>query len=358
MSMKNKKLIRFDWAIKKLLRDKANFDILEGLLSVLLNEDILIQQILDSESNKDDADDKHNRVDILVENSKGELVIVEVQNSKEYDYFHRILYGTSKAIAEHIGEGKPYAEVKKVISITIAYFDLGQGEDYVYHGTNTFKGIHKGDILTLASRQKELYEKEAAYEIFPEYWLLKVDKFDDQVRDKLDEWIYFLKNGEVQESFSAKGLEAASQKLDSMNLTEEEQKDYQRYLKHLRDIASINHTQMADIQKIIEESEKKVQESEKKVQESEKKVQESEKKVQESEKKVQESEKKVQESEKKAEESEKKAEKMQLHIKEQEEQKKQAILGFYQNGIPISIIASSMNLSEEEVEAIVKNLLR
>ena len=32
--------IRFDWAIKHILRDKANFDILEGLISVLLGEEV------------------------------------------------------------------------------------------------------------------------------------------------------------------------------------------------------------------------------------------------------------------------------------------------------------------------------
>jgi predicted transposase/invertase (TIGR01784 family) len=145
-------------------------------LSVLLNEDITIRQILESENNKEEEGDKYNRVDILVEDSKGDLVIIEVQNSKEYDYFHRILFGTSKVITEHIKEGEPYAVVKKVISITIAYFDLGQGEDYVYHSlsrnlgrTNIFKGIHKGDILSLADRQKELYQKDEVYQIFPEY---------------------------------------------------------------------------------------------------------------------------------------------------------------------------------------------
>ena len=74
-----------------MLRHKANFDILEGFLSELLEEEIKIKQILDSESNKETEDDKYNRVDILVENSKNELVIIEVQNSKEYDYFRRML---------------------------------------------------------------------------------------------------------------------------------------------------------------------------------------------------------------------------------------------------------------------------
>ncbi len=251
---KIKKLIRFDWAIKRLLRHKANFDILEGFLSVLLNEDIVIRQILDSESNKEEVDDKHNRVDILVEDSKGELIIIEVQNSKEYDYFHRILFGTSKVITEHIKEGKPYASVKKVISITIAYFDLGQGKDYVYHGTNIFKGIHKGDILNLATKQKELYNKDEVYEIFPEYWLLKVDNFDDKVKNKLDEWIYFLKNGEVQDTFTAKGLEEAKDRLDEMKLTESERQEYKNYLKRLRKIASEQYNKMVDAKDLIDKA--------------------------------------------------------------------------------------------------------
>lgn len=246
-----KKLVRFDWAMKKMLRHKANFDILEGFLSVLLNEDIKIKQILDSESNKETEDDKFNRVDILVENSKGELVIIEVQNSKEYDYFHRMLYGTSKAITEHIKEGRPYADVKKVISITIAYFDLGQGKDYVYHGTTVFKGIHKNDILTLAEKQIELYRKHNVHEIFPEYWVIKVGNFGNRVKDKLDEWIYFFKNAEIKADFSAKGLKEASERLDEMKLNEKDAKDYKKYLKDLRDIASEQHTKMADAQELI-----------------------------------------------------------------------------------------------------------
>jgi predicted transposase/invertase (TIGR01784 family) len=246
-----KKLIRFDWAMKKMLRHKANFDILEGFLSELLEEEIKIKQILDSESNKETEDDKYNRVDILVENSKGELVIIEVQNSKEYDYFHRMLFGAAKAITEHIKEGQAYAEVKKVISITIAYFDLGQGKDYVYHGTTVFKGIHKHDILTLADKQMELYKKNNVHEIFPEFWVIKVGKFGNRVKDKLDEWIYFFKNAEIKADFSAKGLKEASERLDEMKLNEKDAIEYKRYLKGLRDIASDQHTKMADAQELI-----------------------------------------------------------------------------------------------------------
>jgi predicted transposase/invertase (TIGR01784 family) len=249
-----KKLIRFDWAMKTLLRHKANFDILEGFLSELLSEEVRIKQILESEGNKEDGDDKFNRVAILVENHKGELVIIEVQNTQEYDYFHRMLFGASKAITEHIKEGSAYAQVKKVISITIAYFDLGQGKDYVYHGTTVFKGIHKGDILGLSDKQVEVYGKNNVREIYPEYYIIKTGKFRNRVNDKLDEWIYFLKNAEIKPSFSAKGLKEVNEKLDAMKLPEKERVAYDKYLLHLMSIASRNHTIEIEAKEIIKKA--------------------------------------------------------------------------------------------------------
>ncbi len=246
-----KKLVRFDWAIKKMLRHKANFDILEGFLSELLSEEVKIKNIIESEGNKEEADDKFNRVDILVENQKGELVIIEVQNTQEYDYFHRMLFGASKAITEHIKESQAYANVKKVISITIAYFDLGQGKDYVYHGTTVFKGIHKGDILGLSEKQIEVYNKGSVHEIYPEFWVIKTGKFKNIIKNKLDEWIYFLKNAEIKPTFSAKGLKEANEKLDAMKLPEKERKAYDAYLRHMMSIASRNHNIEIDAKEII-----------------------------------------------------------------------------------------------------------
>ena len=103
--MSTPNLVRFDWAMKRLLRHKTNFVVLEGFLSSLLGEQIHIKHLLESEGNKEDVTDKFNRVDLLAENSKGELIIVEVQNNREIDYFLRMLYGVSKAVTEYIKEG-------------------------------------------------------------------------------------------------------------------------------------------------------------------------------------------------------------------------------------------------------------
>ena len=108
----SKRLIRFDWAIKKLLRNKANFVVLEGFLSELLFEEIRIKQILESEGNQESEDDKFNRVDVLIENLKNELIIIEIQNSYEIDYFHRMAFGVSKSISENLNLGQSYDEIK------------------------------------------------------------------------------------------------------------------------------------------------------------------------------------------------------------------------------------------------------
>lgn len=250
-----KKLISFDWAIKRLLRNKANFAVLEGFLSELLFDNIKIEQILESESNQDYDEDKFNRVDILTKNSKNELIIIEIQSTYEIDYFHRMAYGTSKAISENHKLGDKYLNIKKVISINIVYFDLGQGEDYIYRGKTVFKGLHQNDILGLSEKQKQTFVKQEIADIFPEYYLLKVNQFNDIAKDTLDEWIYFLKNSEVKDTFKAKGLKEANEVLDIMRLAKEDQYGYNRYM----DSLSLKASEMFSMQT---EAEFKIREDE------------------------------------------------------------------------------------------------
>lgn len=278
--MRYRKHIRFDWAIKRLLRQKANFGILEGFLSELLREDIKIMEILESESNKETEEDRHNRVDILVKDNKGELIIIEVQNSYALDYFQRILFGVSKAITQYIQEGDPYSGVKKVISVNIVYFDLGQGKDYIYKGTTSFFGMHDNQPLELTPAQKKLFKKEKVNEVFPEIYLIKVNNFNDNATETLDEWIYFLKNSEIKNEFSAKGIQEANEVLKIINMTDEERRDYNRFVEVLSDRASIAQTIAFESELIAEERAKVLAEEKiKKAEEDIKKAREETKKA-------------------------------------------------------------------------------
>lgn len=243
---KKRKLITFDWAIKRLLRSKANFGILEGFLSELLKEDITILDVLDSESNKEYKVDKFNRVDLKVRNHKQEIIIIEIQYDREYDYLQRIFYGVSKTAIEHLEENKPYSGITKVISINILYFDLGSGTDYIYKGFTRFIGLHNHDILELNAKQKQLFKKDSVESLYPEYYLIKINRFNDIAKDTLDEWIYFLKNEEIKDNFTAKGLKEAEEKLSIMKLPEDEQKAYEHYKDDLHYQASLFESSFGD----------------------------------------------------------------------------------------------------------------
>ncbi len=224
------KLIHFDWAIKSLLRQKANFDILEGFLSELLKTKVTIETLLESESNKDTRDDKSNRVDLLVLTEAKEHIIIEVQASMEWDYLSRILYGTSKAVTEYIQAGQAFRNVRKIISVSVVFFNLGHGEDYVYHGTTEFHGTHRHDILQLGEDEQKVYgPTKTPSDIFPEYYLIKVNQFNERIKDKFDEWVYFLKTEKIEANFTAQGIKSAAKKLDILALDEDARRAYERY---------------------------------------------------------------------------------------------------------------------------------
>lgn len=95
--MVGRTFISFDWAIKKVLRHKENFTVLEGFLSELLGFDIKIQNLLESEANKQHENDKFDRVDILVKSQKGELLLIEVQYKKIIDTMDEWMYFLKKS---------------------------------------------------------------------------------------------------------------------------------------------------------------------------------------------------------------------------------------------------------------------
>lgn len=227
---KGRTYISFDWALKRLLRDKANFDVLEGFLTTLLETNIKIHRLLESEGNKERDDSKYNRVDLLAENAKGELILIEVQGEPEFAYFQRMLFGASKLVTEYIEGGNNYDNVKKVYSVNIVYFNLGQGQDVVYHGKTEFKGIHTHEILQLSPFQKQKFAVDEVYQLYPEYYILKVNDFNRWSRVPLEQWLYFLSTSEIPDDADAPGLPEAREKLQFIRMKREEQLAYDSYM--------------------------------------------------------------------------------------------------------------------------------
>lgn len=223
------KCIRFDWAILHQLHQKANFGVLEGFLTVFLNEPIKIVEILENEGNVL-AEDKFYRVEIKAKNSNGEDILVEIQNITRLCYQKRIFYGVDKAITEHINLGNTYKEVKKVYSISILYFDLGKGSDYIYVGQNNFIGLHTQDQLIISTKEKDTIVRKSPAEIFPTYMLVRVNEFNKVAKSPLEEWVDYLKNGVINPDTKAPGLQEAREKLKYYSMSNAERHAYDEHV--------------------------------------------------------------------------------------------------------------------------------
>jgi len=300
MATLQKKLIQFDWAIKSLLRDKANFDVLEGFLAALLEDESI--QIIELLGQQDEEDKKFNQVDILVKDDKDRRIIIEVQTTRESDYLERLLFGTSKSIVENIGLGKAYKNIHKIISVSILFFNLGRGEDYLYHGTTNFVGMNDGKPLIIKRKEEAVIngQKVVKFEdrnIFPEYYLIRVEKYHNIIRRKIDEWIYLIKNDQVKEGSTSKNIDKAAKKLDFINMSEQEKKRYERFLINLHREKDILETAKEEGEAIgLKKAKKQIDKAQEATKKAQEKAQQAEEKAQQSKEKAQQAEEKAQQA--------------------------------------------------------------
>jgi predicted transposase/invertase (TIGR01784 family) len=194
-----------------------------------LGETVSIINVFESEGSRTNV--------LLVEDGKKRKVIIEIQNSSEFDFFHQMLYGVSKVFAKYIKKGEKYIETDKVYSINIMYFTLERDKGYCYHGGTEFQNMFdKDDFLQLSNYQLNKFKEKQItyqniYDICPEYFVLKVNKFNDVATTPLAEWMYFLKTREIPENFTAQGLDEAREKLKVDDLTPQERIDYYAHIK-------------------------------------------------------------------------------------------------------------------------------
>ncbi len=232
-----KQYVWFDWAVKRMLRNKANFEILEGFISVMIGKkNLKILEVLESEGNQDSTMSKYNRVDVKARTSDGEIVIIEVQVIREMDFLERVLFGVAKAITEQVEVGEPYSRIHKVYSISIVYFDFGVGSDYVYQGQTKLIGINTDDELRISTKEREAIENKPAKDVFPEYYIVRVKQFnpDNITPTHREQWMDYLKTGKIRSEYNAPGLDKARQTLMYDSMSPGERQDYRDYVDFVR----------------------------------------------------------------------------------------------------------------------------
>jgi len=224
------KYVRLDWAAKRMLRDKTNFAILEGFISDLTNEKVKITEILEREGIWKIENDKFSPIDIKAKNEKGEIILIVIQQIREWYYLLR-KYGVDKSIIGQIDIGDKYGNIKKIYSISIVYFDHGEGRDFVYHGQDVLKGIHTGYTLELTDKVKDVILcNVTSKDVFPEYYIIRVNEFNKVATTPLEEWLDYLKNAHIKDDTTVPGIQEVKKKLLYALLSKEEQLAYDDYI--------------------------------------------------------------------------------------------------------------------------------
>ena len=80
--------------------------------------------------------------------------------------------GSQEDFTEHESLSDVYKRVKKVYCIHIVYFDLGVGDDYLYHGRTEFVGVHTQDKLQIKVKEMNALRMSTPAMIFSEYFIL------------------------------------------------------------------------------------------------------------------------------------------------------------------------------------------
>ena len=239
--MSTEKLISFDYAMKYILRDKSDYSIIEGFLSALLAtagyNPVKITALLETESNKDEARGKRIVADMIVEDTDGINYIIEIERNEKYNFMHKACFSSSRVIVDSIGQSQDYLNIVKVIHISLLYFDLGGSS--LYHGKTIFRDMDTTNDdnkpLQLHLKQKDGSMTDLV-DIFPEYFVISIPAFHDEINRSIDEWLYMMKNEEIKESFQEKYIKLAAERLDYLKMTTDQKANYMRYQLEMIDV--------------------------------------------------------------------------------------------------------------------------
>lgn len=231
--MDEKTLISFDYAIKYLLKDKGDYEIVEGFISALLGSSgygpVKIKALLDSESNRESKDLKRSIADVIVEDEEGNKYIVEIDRSWTSVFLHKAVFNSSRLIVDSISSNEDYSTIKKVFHINLLYFPFANMKAPLHHGRTIFHEVDKEhpQRIHLADMGMRMFD---AHNVFPEYFVISVPLFDDVIRGELDEWLYLAKHSEVKEDFKSPYMKKVQERLSVLKMNHQERDNYRAYL--------------------------------------------------------------------------------------------------------------------------------
>ena len=238
----DKPLISFDYAIKYLLKNKGDYDIIEGFISALFAAEgyppVRINALLESESNKESLELKKSIADLVVEDADGNKYIVEIERAYTPNFMHKACFNSSRLVIDGIYGNQDYTAIKKVFHISLLYFTTKQMQKPIYHGKTIIHEVdtaHPVDVR-IANQGLVMFDSP---NVFPEYFFISVPMFDDVIHGEIDEWLYVMKHSDTKEGFKSPYMKKVEERLAVIKMSNSERNEYIYYQKesvHSQDV--------------------------------------------------------------------------------------------------------------------------
>ena len=227
--MDEKPLVSFDFAIKYLLKNKGEFQIVEGFISALIGafgySPVKIKAVLDAESNKEEGKLKQSIADVVVADEQDNKYIVEIDRSYTSSFLYKACFNTSRLVVDSISTKENFSTIKKIFHINLLYFIPKNMETPLYHGKTLFKNlVGSGPLdIHISDLGGEIFD---AHHVLPEYFVISIPSFNDVIKQEIDEWLYVMKYSKVPEDFHSPYMSQVAERLSVLKLSSEERSFY------------------------------------------------------------------------------------------------------------------------------------
>jgi predicted transposase/invertase (TIGR01784 family) len=224
-----KPLISFDYAIKHLLCNKTDHDIVESFLSAVFVEcgylPVKIKAVLESESNKEDSILKRSTADMVVESQDGERYIVEVERAFSANFPHQAVFNTSRLIVDSLQENEDYTTLNKIVHISLLFDDRNMDEGaLIRHSKTIFHNPRNAKPIDVHMSGRG--SKWDLSNIIPEYIVIVIPLFDGIVKNDFDEWLYIMRNSDTRKNSKLACVEKVRNRLNHHNMSDKELRKY------------------------------------------------------------------------------------------------------------------------------------
>ncbi len=165
-----------DVVFKRIFTDKDNADLLQDLLSAILDipsEEIKNIEIKNVELPPEVIGNKFGKLDISLE-FKNNLVNIEMQINKQLDFGDRSLFYWAKLYTSNLKAGDDYGQLQRSISINIVDFNIFGCEEF--HSAFTMMEKNRHEIL---SDKCQIH-------------FLELGKLSAEPKTKLEMWLKFI----------------------------------------------------------------------------------------------------------------------------------------------------------------------